>query len=290
MEIIKTQQLTKYYGKHRGIENVDLTVNAQEIFGFIGPNGAGKSTTIRTLLGLIKKTSGEASIFGLDIEKDQVEILRNVGYLPSEVYYYERMKAIDLFKYSSSFYDKPSEQRIHYLANLLDLDVNKRIETLSYGNRKKVGIIQGLLHQPKLIILDEPTSGLDPLIQKSFFELIKQEKENGNTVLFSSHNLAEVQRICDRVAIIKNGTIIETQDLRDNQQKTYKKIRIEAKESLDINKLLDVRNYQLDNGFQSFLYSGDLNALVEQLHRLDIVNLEIANPSLEEIFLHYYED
>lgn len=290
MEIIKTNQLTKYYGQHKGIENVNLTIHPQEIFGFIGPNGAGKSTTIRTLLGLIKKTSGQAYIFGKDIENHPIEILKDIGYLPSEVYYYDRMKAIDLFKYANSFYADDHSERIHYLAEVLSLDLNQRIETMSYGNRKKVGIIQGLLHQPKLIILDEPTSGLDPLMQKSFFELIRLEKEQGNTILFSSHNLAEVQRICDRVAIIKNGTIIETQDLKTTQKTRYKKIRLESAQPLQLHNLPEVRDYQKENLSQSFLYSGDLNLLIQQLQNLEIQNLEILDPSLEEIFLHYYED
>ena len=163
MNIIETRMLTKYYGKSRGIENVSFHVREGEVFGFVGPNGAGKSTTIRTLLSLVRKTSGEASIFGLDCEKCSKEILRQVGYLPSEVFYYEKMRAIDLLKYSASFYPGDHLERIRELAQRLELDLNKRIEDMSLGNKKKVGIVQGLLHCPRLIILDEPTSGLDPV-------------------------------------------------------------------------------------------------------------------------------
>ena len=211
--IIETKNLTKYYGKARGIIDVSLSVEEGEIYGFIGPNGAGKSTTIRTLLSLIYKTSGEAKIFGLDTEAHKVEILKQVGYLPSEVFYYDNMRAIDLFKYSASFYKKDCSKRIEELSALLQVNLRQKIEDMSLGNKKKVGIIQGLLHAPRLIILDEPTSGLDPLMQRTFFDLIKEENRRGATVLFSSHILSEVQRICDRVAIIKEGRIITEQKI-----------------------------------------------------------------------------
>ena len=205
MGIIETKNLTKSYGKSRGIIDLNLNVKEGEIYGFIGPNGAGKSTTIRTLLSLIKKTSGEATIFGLDCEKDRVKILQNVGYLPSEIFYYDNMKAIDLLQYSASFYKKDCTARIKELSQRLDLDLHKKIEDMSLGNKKKVGIIQGLLHDPSLIILDEPTSGLDPLMQRTFFQLIEEENKRGKTVLFSSHILSEVQKISHRVGIIKEG-------------------------------------------------------------------------------------
>ena len=212
---IETKKLTKFYGKSRGIVDVDLAVEEGEIFGFIGPNGAGKSTTIRTLLGLIKKSGGSAAIFGMDCEKDKVQILSEVGYLPGEVFYYDNMRAIDLLRYSASFYKKDCTKRITELADALSLDLNKKIEDMSLGNKKKVGIVQGLLHSPRLIILDEPTSGLDPLMQRTFFDLIQRENERGATVLFSSHILGEVQRICDRVAIIKEGRIVDLRSIDD---------------------------------------------------------------------------
>jgi len=229
MSVIETKKLTKYYGKSRGIENVDLKVEEGEIFGFIGPNGAGKSTTIRTLLGLIHETSGSATIFGKDITKFGPEIREEVGYLPSEVFYYDNMRAIDLLRYSASFYKKPKkdiEKRINELAALLDLDLKKKIDDLSYGNKKKVGIIQGLLHEPKLIILDEPTGGLDPLIQQKFFQLLRDENKRGATILFSSHILSEVQKMCDRVAIIKDGTIIRTEKIKDLLENNTKRFKI----------------------------------------------------------------
>ncbi|MDI3536525.1 MAG: beta-exotoxin transport system ATP-binding protein, partial [Eubacteriaceae bacterium] len=209
MNVIDINGLTKYYGKHKGIEDVSFSVEEGEIFGFIGPNGAGKSTTIRTLLALIYPTKGSATIFGKDCIKYGHEIRRDIGYLPSEVFYYEHMKVLEVLKYSASFYDNVNPARIKELADIMDLDLNKRIDDLSYGNKKKVGIVQGLLHEPKLIILDEPTSGLDPLMQQKFFDLIRKENELGATVLFSSHILSEVQKLCHRVAIIKDGTIVD---------------------------------------------------------------------------------
>lgn len=290
--VIETKKLTKNYGKSRGIVDVDLIVNEGEIFGFIGPNGAGKSTTIRTLLSLITKTSGEATIFGKDCHEYRVELLKDIGYLPSEVFYYDNMKAIDLLKYSASFYNKDCTQRIKELAEKLELDLNKKIEDMSLGNKKKVGIIQGLLHSPKLIILDEPTSGLDPLMQKTFFDLIKKENERGATVLFSSHILSEVQRVCDRVAIIKEGKIIQTEKISDLQQNAYKKVSFVTKDESEIKDftLIGSNNIEINGGNVSFIFKGDINLLLSEIGKHKISNIDITEPSLEEIFMHYYSN
>lgn len=286
--VIETKKLTKNYGKSRGIVDVDLIVNEGEIFGFIGPNGAGKSTTIRTLLSLITKTSGEATIFGKDCHEYRVELLKDIGYLPSEVFYYDNMKAIDLLKYSASFYNKDCTQRIKELAEKLELDLNKKIEDMSLGNKKKVGIIQGLLHSPKLIILDEPTSGLDPLIQKKFFDIIKEENSKGATVLFSSHILSEVQKICDRVAIIKEGKIISTQKISDLQENSYKKVSFTSRNKLEQLHLEGISQMEMIDNNAAFLYKGDCNKLIQELCKYNLTNVEISEPLLEEIFLHYY--
>lgn len=287
--IIETKKLTKSYGKARGIIDIDLMVEEGEIFGFIGPNGAGKSTTIRTLLSLIYKTSGEAKIFGLDCHKDKVQILKDVGYLPSEVFYYDNMRAIDLLNYSASFYEsKDCKKRIRDLASALDLDLNKKIEDMSLGNKKKVGIVQGLLHSPKLIILDEPTSGLDPLMQRTFFELIREENKRGATVLFSSHILSEVQRICERVAIIKDGKIINTQKISELQENAYKKVTFTTKASISSFTLAGANDIQINGNTASFVYKGDCNALLTAVNNNALSNVDISEPSLEEIFMHYY--
>lgn len=291
MSTIEVNNLTKYYGKARGIVDVSFTVEEGEIFGFIGPNGAGKSTTIRLFLALIFPSSGEAKIFGQDVIEHGPEIRQNIGYLPSEVFYYERMKVIDLLKYSESFYDKDCTDRMYELADYMELDLKRRIDDLSYGNKKKVGIVQGLLHQPKLIVLDEPTSGLDPLMQQKFFRLIRQEnEERGATVFFSSHILGEVQRMCNRVAIIKDGTVIQIEDIATLQKDNYKKIRIVAGELDQERFAIDgVNNMSNQNGTLSFLYKGDINLMARLISEKEISDLTIEEPTLEEIFMHYYE-
>ena len=291
MNVIEINKLSKSYGKSRGIVDVSFNVEEGEIFGFIGPNGAGKSTTIRTLLALIYPTSGSATIFGKDCIKYSSEILKDVGYLPSEVFYYDGMKVIDLLRYSASFYKKDCSKKMVDIANALDLDLHKKIEDLSFGNKKKVGIVQGLLHSPKLIILDEPTSGLDPLMQQNFFELIKEENKNGATVLFSSHILSEVQKVCDRVAIIKEGSIVKVEKISTLKESSYKRIAVEAATSIanDFFSIEGVTNLNVKDKDASFLYKGNLNSIISRLTELDIKNFTVAEPDLEEIFLHYYQ-
>lgn len=292
--IISTKKLTKNYGKSRGVENLNLEVNEGEIFGFIGPNGAGKSTTIRTLLGLIKPTSGNATIFGKDIIRDGAEIREDIGYLPSEVFYYDNMRVIDLLRYSASFYKKPRkevEDRMHRLAKLLDLDLMKKIDDLSYGNKKKVGIVQGLQHSPRLIILDEPTGGLDPLMQQTFFGLLREENERGATILFSSHILSEVQKLCDRVAIIKDGKLAKVETIESLRKNSY--VRVSLDLAAPVNKTWlkqsGIHNLEVVGSRISFLYSGDINALTKLLTQMKLKDVSIVEPDLEEIFIHYYQ-
>jgi ABC-2 type transport system ATP-binding protein len=290
MSIIEVTDLTKYYGKARGIVNVSFNVEEGEIFGFIGPNGAGKSTTIRLLLSLIHPTSGRAKVFGKDVTAHGPEIRRDIGYLPSEVYYYEGMKVIDLLKYSASFFDCDSTQRMHELADTMELALNRRINDLSYGNKKKVGIVQGLLHSPKLLFLDEPTAGLDPLMQRKFFDLVRKENTRGVTVFFSSHILSEVQRLCTRVGIIREGSIAEISDIRTLQQNNYKKVGVMAAglqpASFD---MPGVTNLQTENGRLHFFYKGDINAVLDKISDIQVTDVTIEEPTLEEIFMHYYE-
>ena len=290
MSIIEANHLTKYYGKARGIIDVSFNVDEGEIFGFIGPNGAGKSTTIRLFCSLIYPSDGSAEIFGKDAIKYGPEIRREIGYLPSEVFYYDRMKVIDLLKYSASFYEKDCTQRIHKLAEIMELDLKRVIDDLSYGNKKKVGIVQGLLHQPKVIFLDEPTAGLDPLIQRKFFNLMREENKNGATIFFSSHILSVVQRICNRVAIIREGKIVEIQDIETLQKENYKKIRITA-EGLDESRFdIDgVTNLEKRNNTVSLFYKGDINVITKMISEQTVSDVSIEEPTLEEIFMHYYE-
>jgi len=290
MSIIEVNKLTKYYGKAKGIEDVSFNVEEGETFGFIGPNGAGKSTTIRLFLSLIYPTSGEAKIFGKDCIKFGPEIRQEIGYLPSEVFYYEGMKVRDLLKYSASFYKKDCSQRIKDLSSLMELELGRKIDDLSYGNKKKVGIVQGLLHSPKLIVLDEPTSGLDPLMQQKFFKLIREENQRGATVFFSSHILGEVQKMCNRVAIIKEGSVINIQDIKTMQKDNYKKIRITA-DGLDESrfKVDGVTKFEKTNGTVNFFFKGDINSMLKLISASEVSDVTIEEPTLEEIFMHYYE-
>ncbi len=290
MSIIEVTNLTKFYGKSRGIVDVSFNEEEGEIFGFIGPNGAGKSTTIRLLLSLIHPTSGSARVFGKDVVSQGPEIRRDIGYLPSEVFYYEGMKVIDLLKYSASFYDRDCTQRIKDLSETMELELNRRISDLSYGNKKKVGIVQGLLHSPRLLFLDEPTAGLDPLMQRNFFDMIRAENARGVTVFFSSHILGEVQRLCTRVGIIREGKIVEISDIRTLQQNNYKKVRVTA-EGLDPTtfELPGVTNIQKENGDVHFFFKGDINLVLKKLSGMQVGDVTIEEPTLEEIFMHYYE-
>ncbi|AIE61654.1 ABC transporter ATP-binding protein [Bacillus methanolicus] len=291
MNVIEIKNLTKTYGKARGITDISFNVEQGEIFGFIGPNGAGKSTTIRTLLSLIYPTSGSAKIFGKDCIQYTSEIKKDIGYLPSEVFYYDNMKVKDLLKYSASFYKKDCSKRIKELAEIMDLDLNKKIDDLSLGNKKKVGIVQALLHEPKLIILDEPTSGLDPLMQQRFFELLEEENKKGATILYSSHILSEVQRLCHRVAIIKEGKIIKVEKISALQENNYKKFKIETTTKVDKNyfQISGVKDLEVKDNIVSFLFKGNLNAILKKISGIEIANLWVDEPDLEEIFMHYYE-
>ncbi|MBU1093528.1 MAG: ABC transporter ATP-binding protein [Firmicutes bacterium] len=290
MNAIEFNHLTKYYGKVKGCEDINFQVKEGEIFGFIGPNGAGKSTTIRTMLSLIYPTSGSVTIFGKDAIKEGSKVRKNIGYLPSEIFYYDQMKVIDLLKYSASFYKHDCTDRIHELSEIMELDLNRKIQDLSYGNKKKVGIVQGLLHSPKLIVLDEPTSGLDPLMQQKFFNLIVEENKKGATILFSSHILSEVQQLCNRVAIIKDGSIVSIQDVKAMQRDNYKKFILRGKK-------LDHAQFNIEGVTElktredkvSFFFKGDVNQVVKIISELKLTDLTIEEPTLEEIFMHYYE-
>lgn len=291
MPVMELKQLTKYYGTSRGIEDVTFSVNKGEIFGFIGPNGAGKSTTIRTLLGLIFPTSGSASIFGKDCIQYGSEIRKDIGYLPSEVFYYDKMRVLDVLEYAASFFEGDCSKRIKELTDMMELDVNRRIEDLSYGNKKKVGIVQGLLHFPKLIMLDEPTSGLDPLMQHKFFNLIRQENEKGSTVFFSSHILSEVQQLCHRVAIIKEGKIVKVEDIKSLREDNFKKVTIKGEnipsQLFTMEGITEVN--QEEEGVIRFFFKGDINEMIQTISQLHVDDLFLENPTLEEIFMHYYE-
>lgn len=288
IKMLKISNLTKYYGKNLGVENVSLEINDGEIFGFIGPNGAGKSTTIKCVLNFLNKDNGKILFDGKKIDD---EAKKYIGYLPAEVNLYDNMTVKDMFKYSNTFYDIDCTKKVNKLVKKLELDINKKIDELSLGNLKKVGIILALMHNPKLIILDEPTSGLDPLMQEAFFEIMLEEKKNGNTIFFSSHNLSEVKRICDRVAIIRKGKIIKQDTIDNISENNFIKIKVFAK---DIKKIKfpvkDMKINELTDDYIDFVYQGDINKVIEKISGVSINKLLIEEPTLEEIFMHYYKE
>lgn len=291
-QAIVLNELTKHYGKHRGINNLSFSVNQGEFFGFIGPNGAGKSTTIRTLMGLIRPTGGSASIFDLDCHSKASVIARDVGYLPSENSYYENMKVRELLQYTADLYGMDCKTKMKELADRLNLDLSRKIADLSLGNKKKVGIVSAIMTSPKLIIMDEPTSGLDPLIQQAFYDILKEENSRGATVFFSSHVLSEVQKLCDRVAILKEGQLIGIQSIKELRESGYKKVSLSAKEAIprDFFDLSGIANYAetADKTSVSFMYNGNITAIIDKLHLLHLDDALLEEPSLEEIFMHYY--
>ena len=287
MEAIKTINLTKYYEKSRGIIDLNLSVKKGECFGFIGPNGAGKSTTIRTLLGLISPTSGSAQIFGQDITKEKESILQNIGYLPSEAVFYSGMKVKDVLKLSADMRKMNCAEEAQKLCERLQLNTSRKVDELSFGNRKKVAIVCALQSIPELLILDEPTGGLDPLMQREFFDIIRERNRNGATIFMSSHILSEIQRNCTRAAIIREGKIIAC-DSVDALAKTNAR-RVTVQGSVDLDGLDGIRDRMDIGGSVSFLYSGDMNILLERLSTGRITDLTVSEPDLEEIFMHYYE-
>ncbi|MGN0468408.1 MAG: ABC transporter ATP-binding protein [Acutalibacteraceae bacterium] len=287
MDVIKTEKLTKYYGKARGIVDLDLTVAKGEFFGFIGPNGAGKSTTIRTLLGLISPTSGSAMIFGKDVAKEKESVLKNIGYLPSEALFYQGMKVKDVLKLSADLRKKDCTAESKMLCERLQLDISRKTDELSFGNRKKVAIVCALQHRPELLVLDEPTGGLDPLMQKEFFNILRERNKDGATILLSSHVLSEIQRNCTRAAIIRDGRIIACNSVDVLSQTSAKRITVHG--TVDLKQLNGVRDRKDSEDSVSFLYSGDMNSLLRTLSCGQVTDLTVTELDLEEVFLHYYE-
>lgn len=288
MNAIEMKGLTKFYGKARGIVGLDLAVPEGEFFGFIGPNGAGKSTTIRTLLGLIKRSGGSAWIFGKDIAAEKDRILAEVGYMPSEAVFYPGMRVREVIRLSAGLRRKDCAQEADLLCRRLGLDTSKKVDELSFGNRKKVSIVCALQHHPRLCILDEPTSGLDPLMQREFFEILKERNARGATVFLSSHVLSEIQRNCTRAAIIREGRLIACDSVEALSKTSAKRVHVQGE--VTVSSLKEVRDLQQTGNGASFLYGGDIRTLLRVLSEQKITDLTISEPDLEEIFLHYYLD
>lgn len=288
MEAIRTDKLTKSYGQSRGIIDLELSVEQGEFFGFIGPNGAGKSTTIRTLLGLISPSSGGASVFGMDIVQEKENILRRVGYLPSEAFFYPKMRVRDVMKFSADLRKTDCSAEAKSLCERLQLDPDKKIDELSFGNRKKAAIVCALQSKPDLLILDEPTGGLDPLMQRAFFEILQERNREGATIFFSSHILSEVQRNCTRAAVIRQGRIIACDRIEAFANAGAKRVTVHG--SVDLSRLQGIKARTEGDGAVSFLYSGEMQTLLQCLSAGQVSDLTVAEPDLEEVFLHFYEE
>ncbi|XOV66643.1 MAG: ABC transporter ATP-binding protein [Fluviicola sp.] len=288
MNTIETHNLTKLYGEHVGMKNVSLKIEKGEVFGFVGPNGAGKSTMIRTLLGLLHPTSGSARILGEDITKGE-KVRARIGYLPSEVNYYEEMSSLELLEYHMRFYGESDRSKIEKLADYFELDLHKKITDLSFGNKKKCAILQSLLHDPELLILDEPTSGLDPLMQNRFFELLEDRNKQGVTIFFSSHILSEVQRMCNRAAVIKAGEIIAIENISELIAKQVKRARIVYDRPQEIDAINGMNDVQWHGNKLQFNYVGNIRPLINWIHTQELIDVTLEEPDLETIFMNYYE-
>ena len=288
MNAVEMVSLTKFYGKARGITDINLTVPEGDFFGFIGPNGAGKSTTIRILTGLISQTGGTAEVFGKDIRSKRTEILADIGYMPSEANFYHGMRAGEVIKYSASLRKRDCTREAERLCERLDLDVSRKISELSLGNRKKVSIVCALQHSPKLCILDEPTSGLDPLMQREFYAILEERNKQGTTIFLSSHILSEIQKYCKRAAVIREGRLLFCDLVENLVHSNAKKVALSGVSELP--KLGGIANVETDGDIIKFLYSGEMHELMNMLAALPITDVSITEPDLEEIFMHYYTE
>lgn len=287
-KVLEITSLTKYYGKTLAVDNLSLDLVEGEIFGFIGPNGAGKSTTIRSVMNLINKTSGTILYRGVPLEKNSIVLKQEIGYLLSDISLYDDMRVCDILDFHESFYPFDTHTKRVRLVSLLELDETKKIEDLSLGNRKKLGIVLALMHSPKLVILDEATSGLDPIMQKVFYDILLEEKKNGTTIFYSTHILSEVSKICDRVGIIKEGKLLKIESVKELSRKNFVVITITSKDCDAVATALKVRVDSKSDNTISFKYEGDINTLIKNLSKFKLDSMLIEEASIDDMFLHYY--
>jgi ABC-2 type transport system ATP-binding protein len=288
---IRTESLTKRYGRQTGVVDLDLTVGAGEVFGYLGPNGAGKTTTIRLLLDLIRPSSGRVELFGMECRRHSVEIRRRVGYLPGELALYERLTGDELLTHFAHLRGGVDRREIEDLAERLELDLTRPIHTLSKGNKQKIGIVQALMHRPDLVVVDEPTSGLDPLVQLTVLELLREVRDAGRSVFLSSHMLSEVERVADRVGILKSGRLVAVEEVAALKERAAH--RLEARFASPVGPhafdgVPGVRRADVEGCTAHLLLSGSMAEVVRSLARFEVVDLTVREPDLEEIFLAYY--
>lgn len=285
--MIKVQNIKKYYGKYLGVEDINFEIKKGEIYGLIGPNGAGKTTTIRAMMGMLSVDSGEIYIGNKKIPENLKEVKNKIGYLPGEVNFYENMKVKEFFDFNDKFYDNIDKKYENELIELLELETNKKFKELSMGNKKKVGIIQAIIHRPDYIIFDEPTNGLDPLLQHKLYKILSNEKQRGATILFSSHILSEVEKICDRVGIMKKGKIIKESNMEEISKISKKAITLYNLKNEDVFSNYEIKE-KTDNFITYFVKKQNLNDFFDILSKNSYDDIEIKKPSLEEIFIDYY--
>ena len=291
--IINTAKLTKFYGKQLGIEDVDLEVKRGEVFGYLGPNGAGKTTTIRMLLDFIRPTRGSATVFDLDIRQSSVEIHRRVGYLNGELALYNDMTGEDLLKYLGNLRGGLDWKYVKELATRFECDLPRRIQGLSLGNKQKLGLLQAFMHKPELLILDEPTNGLDPLMQHQFYDLLSEIKKEGRTIFLSSHILPEVEKVCDRVGIIRQGRLVTVETIESLKSHSVRKLEIHFAGPVPKDKFISisgVRDIIVEDSILTSTVVGSLDALIKAAAQFVVVNIISREPTLEEIFLTYYDE
>ena len=289
--VITTSDLTKYYGHVRAIDGVNLEVRQGEVFGFLGPNGAGKTTTIRILLDMVRPTRGSAQVFGLDVRRDSVQIRRRLGNLPGDVALYDTLRGIEVLKLLGSFRGPEGTARVTELAERLSLDLSRTVRAYSHGMKQKLAIIQAFMHDPELLILDEPTLGLDPLMQREFYSLVMQEKARGKTVFLSSHILPEVERVCDRVGIIREGRLVAVEEVESLKRKKRRKMDLVLSEEPS-DAMLRLPGAQLirrDGKRLEYLVSGDVQALLKEVAMLPVQDIVFPEPTLEEAFMDFYQ-
>jgi ABC-2 type transport system ATP-binding protein len=291
--IIKTRGLSKNYGQRLGISDVNIEVMASEVFGYLGPNGAGKTTTIRVLLDFIRADKGTAQIFGLDIRKSSADIRRRVGFLPGELNLYENLTCRDLLLYFCNLRGKSDWPYIEELAARFQCHLAQPIHSLSQGDKRKIGLIQAFMHKPDLIILDEPTNGLDPIMQHEFYRLIGETRALGQTIFFSSHNLPEVERICDRVGIIRAGSMVAVENVAALKARTMRNVEIHFGEDIAVDAFANIEHLRiisLDKRLLKCQLKGEMESLMKTAAKFKIIDFISREPDLEEIFLAYYGD
>lgn len=287
--IIEIKELTKYYGKIKGIEDLNLKLNKGEIFGFIGPNGAGKSTTIRSIMNLINKTKGKVLINSKEFTKNDISTKQNIGYLPSEINLYDDLSVKQMLDYHEKFYNKNIHKRREELVKILQLEEKKKIEDLSLGNLKKLGIVLAFMHEPQILILDEPTNGLDPIMQNIFYNLLREEKKKGTTIFYSTHILSEVSKICDRVGIIKDGKLIKIEEIEKMSKNNLAFVTVTSTDIDSIIEDLNIKIIYREENTIKFSNQISHNELIKKLAKYNIEKISIKEPTLEDIFIHYYE-